>query len=198
MKFYTFFLLFFLTGTFCFGQKTDKTSIVLWNKNRPLKITDFKIIEDAILNLGAPINQALTRTGITYKIIQYGKQFDIRLNSTMFPDHSHIRKSVLKDSSKVAILLKHEQNHFDISEIFARRAVKRLSQTNFSKNFINEVKALMQQVFLECNKLQDQYDFETRNGREELHQLEWNERIAKMLKETAPFQKNNITKTIGK
>lgn len=141
---------------------------------------------------------AVTRSGITYAIAELkANTFEIKLYTTMHPSNSYIRESVLKQSqTNIDYLLKHEQNHFDISEIYAREAARLLVETSFSKNFIVEIRKLMQGVFERSEAFQDEYDAATRNGRDKEAQLQWNNNIANKLIETAPYRRTTIIKSI--
>lgn len=96
----------------------------------------------------------------------------------MHKTNSFIRASVLDaPASSINYLLNHEQKHFDISEIYAREAVKLLITKRFSKNHVKEIGALMQGLFKQSEAMQDLYDKETSNGSNAAIQKEWDSRI---------------------
>ncbi len=79
-------------------------------------------------------------------------------------------------------VLRHEQGHFDISEIFARILYKRLSEYVFDdKTFKVDLDDIYQQVVREKTSLQQQYDRETDHSRNKEKQEEWLKKIDIML-----------------
>jgi len=80
-------------------------------------------------------------------------------------------------------VLSHEQLHFDISELYARRLRRRLQTAEFT----DRVKAEVRQIFAEVNRqlseFQDRYDGETDFSRNREAQLAWNRAVARMLSE---------------
>ena len=161
-----------------FSQKVER-GIIYWNEQQHLLIDDFTIVADSSSKIKGN-NLAITRTGITYSITSkpQTKTFDIKIYATMHKTNSFIRASVLDaPASSINYLLNHEQKHFDISEIYAREAVKLLITKRFSKNHVKEIGALMQGLFKQSEAMQDLYDKETSNGSNAAIQKEWDSRI---------------------
>jgi hypothetical protein len=109
--------------------------------------------------------------------------------------------SWVKETEKSAALLKHEQGHFDISEYWARQA-KAALQTAFdggltgrakpkekkgsegdfaTANLEKKMDAIYDAEFKKMDKMQDDYDKETKNGTDETQQAAWNIKIANLL-----------------
>jgi len=89
---------------------------------------------------------------------------------------------------KTDYILMHEQGHFDIAEIFARKLNKKMSEYRFDKdNFKEDLKEIYQSVALEKDAFQNQYDEETNHSIKKEKQAEWLKKINELLKEFADF-----------
>lgn len=170
----TLFALFFLLAPpFEFIQQ--RSNEIAWTKERKLVWTDFK---------GTPERNdkesAGTTSGIYYNYsfsgdsirISIGSYFD-RLNSFVIVDDT-------TDN-----LLKHEQGHFDLSELYARKFRKYLhfiGKIN-SDSFGPQIKILSARYSDSLDREQDLYDKETEHSKNKTEQKNWNTKILKMLKE---------------
>ena len=75
-------------------------------------------------------------------------------------------------------ILKHEQGHFDIAEIFARQLNKLVNEYQFNKSsFQKDLDAIYKSVVAEKEKFQQQYDDETDYSRIKTKQEEWLKKI---------------------
>jgi hypothetical protein len=78
--------------------------------------------------------------------------------------------------------LTHEQHHFDVTYIAANLFIKKLQAAKFTRNNYN---ALLDKFYVEScrdlEKMQNDYDGKTRNGRLTTIQAEWNKKIDKQL-----------------
>ena len=84
--------------------------------------------------------------------------------------------------SKTDYILNHEQGHFDIAEIFARKLNKKMSEYQFNKTtYKNDLKNIYDGITTEKEVFQDQYDKETDHSRKKEQQAEWLKKIEKML-----------------
>lgn len=190
----------FLLGSLLpfFGFSQKQGNIIEWSAARPLELSDFTVITDQSAKI-ADSNLAVTRTGITYTINQKSgaNTFEIRLFATMHRNNSFIRQRVLDaPGGSIDYLLSHEQRHFDISEIFAREAVKRITAKRFTKNYAKEVNTIMRSLFRESESLQNLYDRETRNGRDAVAQKLWDEKIDHQLRGLDMYKKKVLQKKI--
>ena len=82
-------------------------------------------------------------------------------------------------------ILKHEQGHFDIAEIFARRLNQAVMQYEFNrKTFQKDLDQIYKSVVEEKEAFQNQYDTETDYSRNKKNQNEWLKKIEKELEES--------------
>jgi hypothetical protein len=121
------------------------------------------------------------------------------------PDTNHITSvfvyalfntdsSWAKYSAKSNEALIHEQGHFNITEIYARKFRKALSEKLFDrKNCRKEIEALYDTIDAKRNKAQNDYDIETTHHTNTAYQKTWDTMIADQLKNS---EKNENTKVV--
>ena len=164
---------FLCLGFFGFAQEIEES--ILWNPNRKLSWSDFK---GKIPPAAVPA--ATTASGISYRysanLIHHGVELDFEVNAYFYPNESWYKPQDCDD-----LILSHEQLHFDISELFARKMRKKLRRTSFPDNVKEEIRKIYKDILQELEDFQDQYDWETNFSRNREKQLEWNKKIAKAL-----------------
>ena len=102
------------------------------------------------------------------------------------------KKSWVK--SKSEILLKHEQGHFDISEIYARKLRQQLSCYKFKRKTIkSDYYKLYNKNKKELDIRQDLYDKETELSHNEIKQEEWTKKIATELNALDEYSNTHLT-----
>ena len=195
-------LLVFIQFVLCNGfAQQAKPATILWSKGRALAIADFTIIANNDYSIIKGNNLAITRTGITYSIKaprSHRGTIEIHVYATMYPSNSYLREKVLNDTPENRnYLLQHEQKHFDISEIYAREAVKCLKGLTLTERFNTEISDLMKNIFKEAEAFQDLYDKETNNGRSAPMQKQWDQKIAERLMELKGFEGIDMFKTLS-
>lgn len=144
---------------------------IYWNSANSLRWEDFK---------GKPVEntwfQALTSTGITYTI-HYNNNitgFNVR---AYFVKSNSWRKAAADTS-----VLRHEQGHFNITEIYARQIRKAIQKIHPGNKPVKEaVETIADNFIREKNAMQQQYDYETNFGTNQQKQAEWDDKIAKLL-----------------
>jgi hypothetical protein len=96
-------------------------------------------------------------------------------------------KSFLRDSSKY--ILEHEQMHFDITEVNARRLRKRIAEKDFTrvKNISAVIKSFYEKANADWNNEQNLFDKDTQHGLNPAKQNLWKVRIAEELNELEAF-----------
>ena len=120
---------------------------------------------------------ATTASGISYQFSTSGTRnsfkVDFEISTHFYPNESWYKPDLCDD-----VILSHEQLHFDISELFARKLRKGFSEATFThENVKQKIKALYKRNNRELNDFQNQYDTETNFSREREQQLIWNEKI---------------------
>lgn len=159
------------------GYAQDDDEAIPWSPNRKLTWADFKG-EAPVTDRAA----ATTASGITYQFATTGTRDKMDIDytvTTFFYPYKSWYQSHLCDS----MILSHEQLHFDISELYARKMRVRMATATFTGNVKAEVKAIYREILEELEAFQDLYDQETNFSRNREQQLLWNAKIEAALTE---------------
>ena len=161
------FIAFFSSST-----NTVNSSFIDWNETRRLTWDDFKSAPDK-----NSTNAAMTSTNI---------KFDFSYNSDRGFEY-HITCQFDPNSSwgriKTDYILSHEQGHFDIAEIYARKLYKALKGYSPDPKKANkELNKIYQQLMKEMDAAQRLYDKETNFSINRTEQAEWLTKIKEDLK----------------
>lgn len=130
---------------------------------------------------------ANTSSGISYswslKTSVLGKEYQFEVESFFNPQRSWV-----KDSNSVH-LLAHEQLHFDITELHARKLRKAMVEFDFKKS--REVKSSLQEIYKNVEReralMQEKFDKETKHSMNEEAQLKWQKYVTEELKKLEGF-----------
>lgn len=89
---------------------------------------------------------------------------------------------------KTPYILAHEQGHFDITEIFARKLYQALQGYQLNRtSFQSDINAIYEAVVAAKESFQMAYDGQTDHSRNKRKQAEWLERINALLEDTQPY-----------
>lgn len=150
-----------------------------WKENRKLTWGDFK---KRVGNGG--YYKAYTYSGIRYTVDEDNQQIVVSVDCYFVSDESWVYSK-----SQDPYLLNHEQVHFDITEIYARKMRQAFAPYEvgidefMSKLMIDEVRKVFNDLYDEMEERQKQYDKETNHSLIKEKQLEWNKLIEKELEE---------------
>jgi predicted secreted Zn-dependent protease len=175
-KFLTVFICSFIFLSF---TAKDDGDYIDWNPERKLKWQDFKA--------ASPENTADAALTTTYVGFSYNKSNDeIKYNI-----ECRFQKSKSWGKIKTDYILQHEQGHFDISEIAARKLNKLIQeQLSKSKNH-DELNKIYRTVMQEKRDMQELYDRESNHSINKEKQDEWETKIKTMLEELKSFSGYN-------
>jgi hypothetical protein len=123
------------------------------------------------------------------------------ITSTALGMEYHLRNKVLtytitcrfsKNNSwgryKTEYILRHEQGHFDITELFARKLAKEIKEYKFDpRKYQQELNRVYKKVMEEKEDYQEKYDKETDFSRNKEKQIEWLKKIKGELDELDEF-----------
>ena len=161
------------------GPPPQAAEAIPWEADRKLSWEDFR---------GVPPNSkrvaATTASGISYSY-QTGRnrgryRLDYQVTAFFYPQKSWYHRE-LCDS----VVLSHEQLHFDITEMYARRMRKELGGKTFGPDVKSKVRQIFKRLNRELSEFQARYDRETDFSRDREAQRRWNAEIARMLSESA-------------
>lgn len=151
----------------------------------------------------SPSGRGIERAWISTAI--HAVPFEVKVTSTrkghwvaspisiLFYSAMNKAESSAGQGARTDLLLAHEQGHFDLTEVVARRLNRRLdgveSRGATGEAALADVKQKIdrayQQASAELAELQARYDEETWHGKKRVEQREWIVRIGEMLAETA-------------
>lgn len=155
-----------------------------WSATRRLTWNDFQGI--------APTRgdeSALTSYSLFHGATCTGKTFEFRVVAAFLPRQSWVRAAVLASSVENSRTLRHEQTHFDLSEVHARRMRRYFSELfEPCMKTPEELDALAQRFVREESAAQRRYDEETSHGRVPKKQSEWESEVGRLLTSLEKFQ----------
>ncbi len=164
-------ILWMILGCFCLTMMStgaNEPDIIYWSDIEKLEWSDFE---------GRPrydYNQvsALTSSGIVdYKGCKDGKII-YKIRAYFEKKNSWVKKEAFTDYH-----LAHEQLHFDITELFARKLRKMLAQRDFKCGEEAEFEKFVQNSLEAWQSNQKNYDILTRHSMDTLAQREWMYRV---------------------
>ncbi len=159
--------------------------IIEWKKDYKLTWDDFKGEPD--LSKGNTI--AMSAVSIKKYKFTFNKKIGISRVNALFNC-----KNSWSKTKKNEELLNHEQGHFDITEIYARKLRKKLNNKRFKRNtFSQEIDDIYNTVYKEAVEYQNLYDRETDHHKNREKQKEWDIKIAKELQELDKYSNPEIT-----
>ena len=157
---------------------------IIWSAERRLRWDDFGGRPD-------PMSEAAAMTVylLSYDGTCVANVFDRRVFSAFLPDQSWVRTSVLlarPDVNRHA--LAHEQTHFDLSEVSARRMRRALAALADPCSLTDEaLNGIVDPFIRDDFTRQRRYDTDTLNGSHSAWQRDWEIRVDRELRELAAF-----------
>lgn len=154
-----------------------------WSHDRILHWSDFK----------GPVDPNSNLTASTFCRIEYSYQYsgsELGVDVVVYFGPGKSWKRVDKPSDA---LLKHEEAHFDIAELYGRMLRKEFSAYTLNPTTVDgDLKAIFDGVWKKYRAKQAKYDSETNHGGITEEQARWEELIAKQLKETEEWSLTSL------
>lgn len=172
---------------FCFiflfvGENSNEETMT-WDQSRKLTWADFKanpnLSSDAV---------ALTASGITfgYSVKTSGRQiigFSTSVEAHFYPNKSWYLKEKGNDN-----ILRHEQLHFDITELYARQFREQIMRLEVNQNVKEQMTRLHATINEALNETQKRYDKQSNHSINIEMQKQWENFIADELKKLDQFK----------
>lgn len=170
-----------LIGLIAFTSFIQEEEQLAWSENK-LTWADFK--GDPDYSTGAA---ATTSSGISYKLSATLKNdeldVDCKVVCYFFPQNSWYKPDKVNK-----IILAHEQLHFDITELHARKFRKILEEREFTKDVKKEIRRIYATINREVKRMQSNYDAESDFSRNLEKQKEWEVFVQKELLKFKEYQ----------
>jgi len=116
-----------------------------------------------------------------------GLEYHVRNNALTYKITCKFSKTRSWGKYKTDYILEHEQGHFDITEIFARKLENALREYDFNpKKFKSDLDQIYREIMGKKEELQNQYDVETDYSRNKEKQAEWLKKIQRELLRYTP------------
>ena len=167
-------------------QRIDGATAIVWSEERKLTWDDF---------LGTPPpapgeEGARTAYSLFYGARCSGKRFEFRVVAAVLPRQSWVVPTVLGDPALSLRSLRHEQTHFDLSEVHARRMRRYFSElaAPCARSEV-ELNTLAQRLARDESAAQQRYDDETNYGRNPSRQTDWNAEAARQISALRAFER---------
>jgi len=154
-----------------------------WSTDRPLGWRDFRARPPA-----GHAEAAVTATGVVWGFHCAGDVFTFQMTATFIPDRSWVDPSVSIQLGGGMGVLRHEQTHFDLTEVYARRM--RQSFSTLSRpcdRATDELTQMGDRFVREESSTQIRYDQETANGRAGTAQARWERDVKSWLDGLAAY-----------
>lgn len=172
-----------LTLVFSSSKNISQDTKIIWSEKNLLTWDDF---QGGIDNLSR--QHAGTASGFKKSYKQRGDSLFILVSA----EFDKTKSWYIKDKG-TKYLLNHEQKHFDITEIFARKLRKAYQNFQFTKlNYAQDYLRIFNQHKLDREIYQNKYDSITNHSMNIIKQLEWDKKIAKELKDLESYSEKEI------
>lgn len=153
----------------CFIFVQDNEPVLSWDTSYKLAWTDFKAtpnVNDAAV--------AITASGITFgfSITQTDKGEVVSFTTEVY-SHFYPEQSWYKIEQADKHILGHEQLHFDITELYARKFRYRISKLGISNSIRRQLKKIHNDINTELAQMQNKYDNETDYSINFEYQAKW-------------------------
>jgi len=147
-----------------------------WKSDRKLTWKDFQA--SPVSNTD---NAALTSSNINFQF-GYGSS-GFRYSITCRFDKSRSWVRIKNDH-----ILSHEQGHFDIAEIHARKLKKALSEYKYNESTVSaDINKIYQELMKQHHEMQILYDQQTDHSRNYPKQAEWAKKIEEALNDSVVY-----------
>lgn len=153
-------IIFLLFSAVAYGQEV----FLNWSKSRPLKWEDFSGIVNDTSNFEA---ECFAQVRYTYKV---NSPKDFRFDVEAIFD---IGTSWIKPSNRSKSLLKHEQVHFDIAQLYACKLQQAFNTYPYTSKFSAEILAIFEALNKEYHTIQKLYDEQSNHSLASAKQKQW-------------------------
>ena len=173
-----------LTLTQTIDQEIAKDEAIVWAQRRPLTWPDFKAKPPA------EVSAVAAQTGYTlvHGARCTGSTFEYRVVAAFRPNDSWVKPSMLRTPADSARALRHEQTHFDLTEVHARQLRRYYAELIAPCRIESrDLAAAASRIGGDEKAAQTQYDADTDNGRTPAQQARWDRDIASQLVALAKY-----------
>lgn len=175
------FILFFCSGVIMAQADLKDKDYIYWSDEYELVWTDFEEIPERYSE-----HAAFSVVGYESSFNMNGQQYEAEIKT-------YFSKNESWSKSWIASLLLHEQGHFDLAEVNARRFRKRVKEAMEAGTIsVSVFEEMSDEAMADLDEAQKAYDEATNYSMDYRAQLEWTEKIAAQLKSLEAFTNTDI------
>jgi hypothetical protein len=150
----------------------QEEQFIEWSAAKKLTWNDYLATPSSLSDAAAITSTAL------------GIEYHLRNNVLSYKITCRFSKTRSWGKHKTIYILQHEQGHFDITEIFARKLAREIKEYKFNpKKYQEDLTKIYKKVMEEKEEYQNQYDAETDYSRNKEKQAEWVMKIREELEQ---------------
>ena len=153
----------------------EKNEKIKWDEKRPLNWADFKAEPDTTNDYSANTNSGMSYSW-NYSTASGKPVLEHEVFSNFYPNLSWV-----KDIENEEYLLAHEQLHFDISELHARKLRRAIEEYEIARNIRQDLKRIYSKIEADRVAMQNQFDRETSHSENRKAEMKWRKFVASEL-----------------
>jgi len=165
-------LLIFFLSIFSIGFSQEKQEKIKWQEGRLLTWDDFKADPEQSSSYSANSNSGISYSW-NYSTASGKPILQHQVFTNFYPNLSWVKE--IKDQE---YLLAHEQLHFDISELHARKLRKALNAYKVGRSIRQDLKKLYNKMEAERVSMQHQFDKESAHSENKSAEIRWRKFVA--------------------
>lgn len=162
-----------------FSTSSTSTNMIYWSEDYQLTWDDFQAAPDyekrnaSALSASGIVHSKGCKNGqIIYEVLSYFEK----------------NESWVKEEARTDYHLKHEQIHFDITELYARKLREALSKEKFRCGQEAEFENFVSQFITNWHQAQHNYDASSQHSMDKAAQAEWNKQVEIELENLEAFK----------
>lgn len=159
----------------------DEVEKIKWKPNRPLSWEDFKATPDTSNSYSANTNSGISYNW-NYSTASGQPILEHEVHTNFYPG-----KSWVKEIQDKEYLLAHEQLHYDISELHARKLRQALQHYEPGRNIRQELKRIYKTIESQRVAMQNEFDQETSHSENKAAEMRWRSFVKKELEKLADY-----------
>ncbi len=155
------------TFFFCLNTIAQEKEKITWSEDRLLTWSDFKAQPETSNSYSANTNSGISYSW-DYSTASGRPVLEHEVFSNFYPNLSWV-----KDIDNEEYLLAHEQLHFNISELHARKLRKALDEYEIGRSVRLDLKGIYNKIEAERVSMQNQFDTETSHSKNKPAEMRW-------------------------
>lgn len=160
-------------------------NLIPWSETYKLSWQDFEGQPNAEVDA-----VATTASGITFRYSTTHNSSGVVGYKSTIKAHFYPKKSWYKPERATNYILSHEQLHFDITELYARKFRLLVEDLPLSNNLKQEMEAIHKKIIEDLSKMQDTYDAESSFSRIPEQQAKWQKFVTAELQKLEAYKSN--------